>query len=58
MKVKIGDEYFDSMVILDDKDKENIAKMPPEAHRYCSFPDNGDYEVDEIKRWMIDEEEL
>jgi len=55
MKVKIDDKVFDSeeqpiMVVLDDKDKENISNMLPEATKYCSFP--SDMKLDEIKNFM------
>ncbi len=44
VKVKIGDKYYDSdeqpiMVILSDKDKENITDMLPECTKYARFPD-------------------
>ena len=43
MKVKIGELFYDAnevpiMVILTEKDKENIKNMHPEANRYCSYP--------------------
>ncbi len=55
MKVKIGDQVFDSneqpiLLILSDQDKENIASMAPEAHKYCSFP--SDSNVDAIREFM------
>ena len=55
MKVKVGDKIFDGneqpiMVILEPWDKENIAKMPPEAKKYCSYPEN--MTKKEIRRWM------
>lgn len=45
MIVKIGDLIANSedqpvMVVLSDQDKENIANMLPECHKYCSFPEN------------------
>lgn len=44
MKIKIGDQIHDSkdepiMVILSDKDKENISNMLTECHKYACFPD-------------------
>lgn len=47
MKVKIGDQVYDSneqpvLLILSDQDKENIANMHPDAHKYCVFPESVD----------------
>jgi len=39
------------MIILSDKDKENIFMMPKEAHKYCSYPDVGFIKKD-IKVFM------
>jgi hypothetical protein len=55
MIVKIGETFFDSedmpiMVVLSDKDKENIANMPPDLFRYCSFPEGTD--TDLVKQFM------
>ena len=55
MKIKIGEKIYDStdepiMVILSDKDKENIKNMLPECSKYCSFPDT--HNTDEILDWM------
>jgi len=55
MKVKIFDTIYDSeiqpvMVILNDKDKENIKNMLPEATKYCGYPAGAD--KDEILKWM------
>lgn len=58
MKVKIGNTIYDSskepiMLILSDKDKENIKNMYPKATRYCSFPDSMDRKA--IEKYMDDE---
>ena len=50
MKVKVGDRVYDGktelvMVILTDKDKENIAAMRAGCTKYCQAPDG----VDESK---------
>jgi len=55
MKIKIGNVIYDSeqqpiMVILTQKDKENITNMPPDATRYCEFPDGSD--PVKIELWM------
>ena len=57
MKVKIGDTVYNGddvriMVILTDKDKENIARMEPECDKYCEFPQTDDEQ--EVARWMSD----
>lgn len=43
MKVKVRNKVYDSanepvMLILNDTDKENIARMPKTAHKYCASP--------------------
>jgi hypothetical protein len=60
MKVKIGNKIYDSnkepiMLILDDKDKENINAMHIDKYKYISYPDNMNY--DDIRNW-IDEKPL
>ena len=55
MKVKIGDTTYDSnnqpiMLILSDRDKENIRKMDPEAMKYAEFPKG--YTKEEAEEWM------
>ena len=45
MKIKVGGKIYDGdvepiMVILTDKDKENITNMAPDAHKYAEFPDD------------------
>jgi hypothetical protein len=57
MKIKIGNEVHDGddepiMVILTNKDKENIANMAKECTRYCEHPDTMDSE--EIYKWMAE----
>lgn len=58
IKVKIGSTIYDSekepiMLILNNKDKENIANMHPSATRFFSFPNNMTKE--EIEKYMNDE---
>ena len=58
MKVKIGDNIYDGskvpvMVILTDKDKENIKNMPKDATKYACYPDPT--QTNYINRWMMDE---
>ncbi len=56
MKVKVGDKVYGSgkqpiMVILTERDKENIANMIPSATRYAAY----DPEVmtsEEALEWM------
>lgn len=57
MKVKIGNKTFDSeqepiMLILEIKDKANIAHMEPNQVKYCSYPSN--ISPEEISKWMDD----
>lgn len=54
MKVRVGDTIYDGskepvMLILTDKDKENIRNMAPLATKYCQFPDEVD--PDYIDAW-------
>ncbi len=56
MKVKVGDPVCDGerepvMVILSDQDRRNIAAMPPEATRYCVYPDEL-WTPDQVRGWM------
>jgi hypothetical protein len=56
MKVKIGDKVYDPekqpiMIILSEKDKENIANMSETATKYCCFPNKG-YTEEEINEFM------
>jgi len=58
MKVKIGNRIYSSadqpiMVILTEKDKENIANMLPEATMYCGYPEG--MPAEEIERFMVDD---
>lgn len=60
MKVKVGDTVYSGndqpiMVILTDKDKENIRNMEDTATKYCSFP--SDMSVSDIMIWMETEED-
>lgn len=54
MKVKVGESLYDSkdepvMVILDDVDKEVIAGMAPNQHRYCTGPNKmSEREIDDF----------
>lgn len=55
MKVKVRDTVYDGelepvMLILTPADKECLAKMRPEATRYCSFPRGTD--VKWVEKWM------
>jgi len=43
MKVKIGDTIYDStkvpiMLILEEKDREYLSRITPEAYKYCLYP--------------------
>lgn len=56
MKVKIGNKIYDAakqpiMVILSEKDKENIANMIDSATKYCGYPDSG-FTEKEIEEFM------
>jgi translation elongation factor P/translation initiation factor 5A len=58
MLIKIGNKLYDPniqpvMVILTDKDKENIALMDSEAHKYCAYPEG--MNAEEILKWMEEE---
>ena len=55
MKIKVGDKIYDGndepiMIILEGKDKENIANMSPNATKYCQYPKDIDSDV--IKEFM------
>ena len=57
MKIKIGNKVYDSntqpvMIILTDKDKDNISNMADWATKYCEYPD--DMSIEEVKKWMED----
>ena len=60
MIVKVGDKIYDGdqepvMVILSKQDKQNISNMAPEATKYCSYPDDGEWTKDSYKKiieWM------
>lgn len=58
MRVKVGSQWFDVapgqpiMVELKPGDKENIAKMPPEATRYAPFDDADRMSRMEMLAWM------
>ena len=59
MKVKIGKFLFDPemtpvMLVLNEKDKANIAMMDEDANSYAAFPDGYDHES--VQRWMADED--
>ena len=58
MIVKIGSKLYDSedepiLIILSTDDKNNIANMPEENKKYCSYPDKG-YSEKDIREWMHD----
>lgn len=55
MKAKVGNTLYDAenepiMVILTEKDRENIQNMIPGATRYCQFPTGSSLE--EISKFM------
>ena len=55
MKVKVGDTVYDGndqpvMVIVSQKEREQIYNMAPGYKRYCQYPEGMDPE--EIKKWM------
>ena len=55
MKVKIGDKIYDTevqpiMIILSDKDKENISNMEATT-KYCGYPNEG-WSEEEIIEFM------
>ena len=60
MKVKVGNKIYNGndvpvMVILTDKDKENIKNMAPNCTKYCAYPITAkslEHDRYEIKRWM------
>ena len=56
MKIKVGDKEYDAkdqpiMVILTEKDKQNIANMRPEATKYCQF-NKEKLTFEEVDIWM------
>ena len=58
MKVKVGNKIYDSneepiMIILDDVDKENIAKMHKDKYKFISYP--SDMNVDVVRNWVKNE---
>ncbi len=55
MKVKVGDQVFDGqnqpvMVILSERDRENIRNMHPDSNAYASAPE--DYGEEKLREWM------
>ena len=59
MKVKVGNKWYDSqetpiMIVLTDKDKENIANMLPDAYKYCCAPE--EMKRSEIYHFMHDQD--
>lgn len=60
MKVKIGNKIYDAenepiMVILNENDKKNIARIPPDGTAYCSYPNTKEWienEGKKLKAWM------
>jgi len=53
MKVRVGNEIYDSeytyiAILLSDKDKDNISRMPEENNVYSSFPE--DMDLDEVRK--------
>lgn len=58
MKIKVGNKTYDGndtpiMVILENRDKENIKNMLSHCTKYCVFPDS--YHFDDIEKWMSTE---
>ena len=58
MKAKINDTIYNSeeqpiMVILSEKDKENIANMPKEKTKYCSYPDTPYFKEMQKERILV-----
>jgi len=58
MKVKIGKFLFEAnqtpiMLVLDAKDKANIAAMDSEANTFCAFPEGYNHKA--VQNWMGDE---
>lgn len=56
MKVKIGFKYYDSedqpiMIVLSDKDKENIKNMLKHCTKYAVFAENT-FSHEEMIKWM------
>ena len=61
MRVKVDNKIYDSkdgpiMVILTDKDKENIANMNKDCTKYCMHQDSMDEE--EAYKWMEETENI
>lgn len=64
MKVKVGNKIYDGdvepvMVILTDADRKNIAAMSPDGTKYCCYPDEEQWTVNNhegINAWMGEEE--
>lgn len=62
MRVKVGNEWFSCtvdqpiQVELTDKDKENIARMKPDACLYASFaePARNEFERGQQIAWMLE----
>ena len=55
MRIKIKDKFYDGddqpiMLILTDKDKQHIANMAKDCHKFCEYPDDMDDE--KIYKWM------
>ena len=56
MWVKIGDKVYNSedqpiMVILTERDKENISSMPRDSYKYCEY-NTSKYRARNIVNWM------
>ncbi|MGG4434543.1 hypothetical protein AAXE64_08275 [Priestia megaterium] len=55
MRVKIGDEFYDSleqpiMIIFDENEKKHISRMG-DLKKYCSYPPEG-YTTQQIEKFM------
>lgn len=60
MKVKIGNKFYDAndepiMIILNDKEKNDINSMASHIYKYCVYPDAEEWKennYEKIRNWM------
>ncbi len=60
MKIKVGDKVYDGekepvMIILSERDKDNITSMDEYNTKYCCYPETEEWTKDDfakIKKWM------
>lgn len=62
MRVKVNNTWYDSstspiMVELSEKDRENIANMPPESSKYAMY-DQDRMSKEDMLAWMLDQKEV